>query len=98
MAVPETIRKVHGAPLGGSRSGSAPAIHRRGTGPAGGPPHVLAPMAAAALDAPLTRLERHFRRHVTAGLQREVAELRATGTRVSVLTPDPEDIHVMGAT
>lgn len=62
--------------------------------------YVLAPMASEALDAPrhpATRLERRFRRHVTAGLRREVDALAATGATVHVLTPGPADLRAMGA-
>ena len=43
------------------------------------------------------RLERRVRRLITRSLLREVAVLRARGTRVTVLTPGPEDLAAMGA-
>jgi NTE family protein len=62
--------------------------------------HVLAPMASEIPDRPrdpLTRLERRFRRHVTAALRREAAAVEASGTTVHLITPGPEDLAVMGA-
>ena len=37
------------------------------------------------------------RRVVTARLDQEAAKVRAVGTRVTVLTPGPEDLAAMGA-
>lgn len=62
--------------------------------------YVLAPMASYLLDRPWhpgVRLERMLRRVVTIGLGREERKVRATGARVTVLTPGPEDLAVMGA-
>src|SRR5262249_61774060 len=62
--------------------------------------YVLAPMASSVLDRPwhpAVRLERMLRRVVTIGLGREERKVRATGARVTVLTPGPEDLAVMGA-
>jgi NTE family protein len=62
--------------------------------------YVLAPMASFVMDAPqdpYARLERRFRRLVTAGLRWEARRVRAQGTRVIVLTPGREDLAVMGA-
>jgi NTE family protein len=62
--------------------------------------YVLAPMASETPDAPrdaLTRLERKLRRRVTAGLSREVEQVRRTGTTVRVLTPGPHDLSAIGA-
>jgi NTE family protein len=62
--------------------------------------YVLAPMASHVLDRPWhpgVRLERMLRRVVTIGLGREERKVRATGARVTVLTPGPEDLAVMGA-
>ncbi len=62
--------------------------------------YVLAPMASYTLDNPWNpalRLERVFRRIITLGLSREVRKVEATGTRVTVLTPGPEDLAVLGA-
>ncbi len=62
--------------------------------------YVLAPMASYELDNPwhpALRLERVFRRVMTLSLTREVRRVAATGTRVTVLTPGPEDLAAMGA-
>jgi len=61
--------------------------------------YVLAPMASYLMDRPwnpASQLERMLRRVVTLGLRREVRKVRATGTRVHVLTPGPEDLAAMG--
>ena len=61
---------------------------------------VLAPTCSVSFDRPGTlpeRLERRWRRHVTAFTLREVAAVRATGTRVRLLCPGPEDLAAMGA-
>ena len=60
---------------------------------------VLAPMASVVEDRPgrtTERLERPVRRLITRSLLREAEELRAAGTRVTVLTPGPEDLAAMG--
>jgi NTE family protein len=60
---------------------------------------VLAPMASIAADKPRKpheRLERHLRALITMALLREVRALRSAGIRVTVLTPGPEDLAVMG--
>jgi NTE family protein len=62
--------------------------------------YVLAPMASFAMDgprSPYARLERVVRRVMTAALVREMRKVRATGTRVSVLTPGPEDLTMIGS-
>jgi NTE family protein len=62
--------------------------------------YVLAPMASYTQDNPWNpalRLERVFRRIITLGLSREIRKVAATGTRVTVLTPGPEDLAVLGA-
>lgn len=61
--------------------------------------YVLAPMASLLADyprQPLERLERRLRRLITRLLLREVRALRSAGIRVTVLTPGPEDLAVMG--
>jgi NTE family protein len=61
--------------------------------------YVLAPMASIVTDRPgrpQERLERRLRRLVTAAMLREVSALRSAGVRVTVLTPGPEDLAVMG--
>jgi NTE family protein len=82
---------------GGIRSAtSAALLARAGLDEA----YVLAPMASLVTDRPRRpheRLERRFRRLITLALRREIALLRSLGTRVTVLTPGPEDLAVMGA-
>ncbi len=60
---------------------------------------VLAPMASLVADrryAPHMHLERRVRSLLTYLLMREVRELRTAGVKVTVLTPGPEDLAVMG--
>lgn len=60
---------------------------------------VLAPMASLTADLPWVphrRLERRVRSLFTYSLMREVRALRASGTRVTVVTPGPEDLAAMG--
>jgi NTE family protein len=60
---------------------------------------VLAPMASLVADrryAPHMQLERGVRSLLTYLLRREVRELRAAGVTVTVLTPGPQDLAVMG--
>ncbi|SHN47806.1 patatin-like phospholipase family protein [Cryptosporangium aurantiacum] len=62
--------------------------------------YVLTPMASFAYDAPTTfagRLERRVRRVLTRQLLREAEQLRASGTRVTLLGPGPEDLSVLGS-
>ena len=62
--------------------------------------YVLAPMASLVPgrpSRPAERLERRVRRLITRSLLREAEVLRARGTRVTLLTPGPEDLAVMGA-
>jgi NTE family protein len=81
---------------GGVRSAtSAALLARAGLDEA----YVLAPMASLVTDRPRKpheRLERRLRRLVTLALHREVGLLRSLGMRVTVLTPGPEDLAVMG--
>ncbi len=61
---------------------------------------VLSPMTSLEYDRPTTvagRLERRFRRLVTKRLVSEVKKVAATGTKVTVLGPGPEDLDVIGA-
>lgn len=61
--------------------------------------YVLAPMASLVTDSPLKpheRLERRLRRLITQALLREARSLRSLGVRVTILTPGPEDLAVMG--
>jgi NTE family protein len=69
----------------------------------GSPPldevYVLAPMASHAYDRPrdpVACVERAVRRVITRWLDAEVRAVRATGTRVTVLTPGPADLAAMG--
>ena len=60
---------------------------------------VLSPMTSLDYDRPTTvtgRMERRFRRIVTARLIREVKKVAATGTRVTLLGPGAEDLAVIG--
>jgi NTE family protein len=60
---------------------------------------VLAPMASLVADrryAPHLRIERRVRKLFTFALLRDVKALRAAGIKVTVLTPGPEDLAVMG--
>lgn len=70
---------------------------------AGAPPldevYVLAPMASHAYDRPIDPVacvERAVRRVITRWLDAEVRAVRASGTRVTVLTPGPADLAAMG--
>ena len=62
---------------------------------------VLVPLASVVAGLaplqPLERLERRLRALITMALLREVWALRAAGIAVTVLTPGPEDLAVMGA-
>jgi NTE family protein len=60
---------------------------------------VLSPMTSLDYDRPTTvtgRMERRFRRLVTARLIREVKKVAATGTKVTLLGPTAEDLAVIG--
>jgi NTE family protein len=62
--------------------------------------YVLAPMASFETDRPrkaAERVERRLRRVITHTLLREVNALRSLGVRVTMITPGPEDLAVMGA-
>jgi NTE family protein len=62
--------------------------------------YVLAPMASTEPDHPLQphlRLERRVRQLLTRLLLREAKALAAQGKRVTVVTPGPRDLAVMGA-
>ena len=61
--------------------------------------YVLAPMASTEPDHPLQphlRLERRVRQLLTRLLLREAKALAARGKRVTVVTPGPRDLAVMG--
>jgi NTE family protein len=63
----------------------------------GAPRAPMASVAAGPLPRqPLERLERRLRALITKALLREVRALRAAGIGVTVLTPGPEDLAVMG--
>ncbi len=62
--------------------------------------YVLAPMASTEPDHPLAphlRIERRLRRLLTRILLRQAKMLAAQGKQVTVLTPGPRDLAVMGA-
>jgi NTE family protein len=61
--------------------------------------YVLAPMASyhtSSAHGGVAHLDRLVRRMITAGLTREVRTVRDMGTRVTVLTPGPEDLAAIG--
>jgi len=61
--------------------------------------YVLAPMASTEIDYPFQphlRVERHLRQLITQGVLRQARALSAQGKRVTVLTPGPADLAVMG--
>lgn len=61
--------------------------------------YVLAPMASHVYDRPLdpvAGVERGVRHLMTRWLDAEVRAVRATGVRVTVLTPGPADLGAMG--
>ena len=60
---------------------------------------MLAPMASTEPDRPrnpLERAERRLRWMFTLALLREANALRSLGIRVTVITPGPEDLTVIG--
>jgi NTE family protein len=62
--------------------------------------YVLAPMASLEPDRPrsaLGKLERLYRRAMTTRVHEEIERLADTGARVHLLTPNAEDLEVMGA-
>ena len=62
--------------------------------------YVLAPMASTEPDHPLRpdlRLERRFRQLMTRALIRQAKLLQAEGKHVTIMTPGPSDLAVMGA-
>jgi NTE family protein len=61
---------------------------------------VLAPMSSFVYDRPrstVAKIERSVRRATTKRLFREAARVRASGTRVTMLGPGPEDLQTIGA-
>jgi NTE family protein len=63
--------------------------------------YVLAPMASTEADRPLLqphlRIERRLRQLLTGILLRQAKTLAAQGKRVTILTPGPRDLAVIGA-
>jgi NTE family protein len=62
--------------------------------------YVLAAMASTEPDHPLhphLRLERRIRQMITRALIRQARALGAEGKRVTIVTPGPRDLAVMGA-
>jgi NTE family protein len=62
--------------------------------------YVLAPMASTEPDHPLhphLRIERRFRQLITLVLLRQAKALSAEGKHVTIVTPGPRDLAVMGA-
>ncbi len=61
--------------------------------------YVIAPMASTDVDrprSPVSRIERALRGAITRGLVADVAALRASGMRVVLVTPGPDDLAVIG--
>ncbi len=84
---------------GGVASSTSLGLLARPGAPALDEVFVLAPLASYDYDHPrdaVAVLERGVRRVITRWLDREVRAVRATGTRVTVLTPGPADLAVMG--
>jgi NTE family protein len=84
---------------GGVASSTSVALLARESAPQLDEVYVLAPLASHAYDAPfdpVATVERGVRRVITRRLDREVRALRARGIRVTVLTPGPADLAVMG--
>ena len=81
---------------GGVRSAaSVDVLHREGLDEV----YVLAPMASHETDRPLRpawRAERFVRQALAVQLDREVRKVRATGARVTVVTPGPDDLRAFG--
>lgn len=85
---------------GGVASSTSAGLLARPGSPALDEVYVLAPLASHVYDRPLDPvacLERAVRRVITRWLDAEVRALRATGARVTVLTPGPADLTAMGA-
>jgi len=62
--------------------------------------YVLAPMASTEPDHPLQphlRIERRLRQLITRALLRQAKSLSAQGKHVTIVTPGPRDLAVMGA-
>ena len=62
--------------------------------------YVLAPMASIQFDrprSPVARIERSIRRAITRGILADVAQLRASGKHVLLVSPGPEDLELIGA-
>lgn len=61
---------------------------------------VLAPMCSYEFDHPesvIGKLERRVRRQWTRRLTKEVMKVRAAGTKVTVITPNAEDLEAIGS-
>ena len=62
--------------------------------------YVFAPMASVDRDrprSPVSRIERAIRQAITRGIVADIESVRATGARVMLVTPGPEDLAVIGA-
>ena len=84
---------------GGVASSTSVGLLARDSAPPLDEVYVLAPLASHSYDTPLDPVataERWVRRVITRWLDGEVARVRATGTRVTVITPGPADLHAMG--
>ncbi|GAA5136673.1 patatin-like phospholipase family protein [Pseudonocardia adelaidensis] len=84
---------------GGVASATSLALLARPGAPVLDEVYVLAPMASYDYDRPtdpVAVVERRVRRLLTRWLDAEVRAVRALGTRVTVLTPGPDDLRAMG--
>lgn len=62
--------------------------------------YVVAPMVSFDVDHPTSvaaRLERRWRLEVTKAARHEAARVRASGTKVRIVGPGPEDLQAIGA-
>jgi NTE family protein len=62
--------------------------------------YVVAPMTSFAMDEPngvAARLERGVRRAITRRMMREAQKVQASGARVTMLGPGPDDLAAIGA-
>jgi NTE family protein len=84
---------------GGVASATSLGLLARPDAPALDEVYVLAPLASHTYDCPrdpMAVVERGVRRVLTHWLDAEVRAVRATGARVTVLTPGPADLAAMG--
>lgn len=95
---PQTI-EGHRYVDGGVASSTSVGLLARAGAPELDEVYVLAPLASYAYDRtcdPVALVERQVRRVLTKWLDAELAAVRATGVKVTVLTPGPADLQAMG--